>query len=68
MYEKVATVTVSIEEMVSLGQGRGVQTDRDSSYFPKTFIIFLIPVQFKKLGDSQDCQFAGLFFSTPPIN
>ena len=33
MYEKVATVAVSIEEMVSLGQGeRG--PDRDS-YFPK---------------------------------
>ena len=33
MYEKVATVTVSIEETVSLGQGeRG--PDRDS-YFPK---------------------------------
>ena len=32
MYEKVATVTVSIEETVSLGQGeRG--PDRDS-YFP----------------------------------
>ena len=26
MYEKVATVTVSIEETVSIGQGRGVQT------------------------------------------
>ena len=33
MYEKVATVTVSIEETVSLGQGERVQTM--TPYFPK---------------------------------
>ena len=38
MYEKVAVVTMSIEETVSLGQGeRG--PDRDS-YFPKTSDIY----------------------------
>ena len=38
MYEKVAIVTVSIEETVSLGQGeRG--PDRDS-YFPRLAYIF----------------------------
>ena len=37
MYEKVATVTVSIEETVSLGQGeRG--PDRDS-YFPTRELV-----------------------------
>ena len=34
MYEKVATVTVSTEETVSLGQGER-SPDRDS-YFPKS--------------------------------
>ena len=32
MYEKVATMTVSIEETMSLGQGERDQTDRDSLF------------------------------------
>ena len=61
MYEKVATVTVSIEETVSLGQGeRG--PDRDS-YFPntRTGISKLITVHlFLLLPQAR----AGLFLST----
>ena len=46
MYEKVATVTMSIEETVSLGQGeRG--PDRDS-YFPN-------PVSYLLMSHSYPC-------------
>ena len=59
MYEKVATVTLSIEETVSLGQGeRG--PDRDS-YFPNPVsqlpMSHTLPTYFRENG------FGGQLFS-----